>query len=109
MPGATLLLVASIAGQPAAAASKGGEDPGNHLKITEVVVDLDTEILVIIGEQFDFGRSLTMILGDPGNVGDITSSCSADLLSIPQSIVCDLALRGRPVTRDRRARPARRG
>ncbi len=85
----TLLLTA---GTVALAASPAGQQPGGHLKISEVFVDFVGSEIVITGEDFDFGPGpLVVTLGDP----DLIDSNSCADVS-PQKIVCDFSAGGLP-------------
>jgi hypothetical protein len=92
--GAIAILSASLFGLGALAADSVGQKPGGHLKITEVAVDFLSDTMVITGESFDFGEPLQVMLGDAGNVGDISDFCTADFAAEPQTILCDLSLAG---------------
>ena len=77
------------------AASPKGQQPGAHLKITEIVVDFDAETITIVVEDLDSGpEPLEVMLGDASNVGDISTLCDEDLLSVPQTITCDFSSDG---------------
>ena len=79
----TLLLCLLMVGQSALAVQD--EHPGDRLQILEVFVDFDSEVIVILGEDFDFGpRPLQVELGDLDNpaAGDISSLCVDDLARI---------------------------
>jgi len=92
MLGGMLIFSISIAGVTLAAGP-----PGDHLNITEVFVDSDAGTILILGEDFDFGGALQVTLGE---IGDITSDCTEDLVSDPQTITCDLSSNGFPVPGD---------
>jgi cysteine-rich repeat protein len=88
-------------GQSAQAAKPDTQStqPGFHLEIYEVFVDFDSSLIVITGQDFDFGPGpLQVALGDLDNpaAGDISSLCVADLSTVPQTIECDLSVRGLP-------------
>jgi cysteine-rich repeat protein len=89
-----VLLLLSLMWQTNWAASKG-EQPGKHLKTTEVLVNSDDETITIILEDLDFGPGpLVVRLGDEAIFGDITAACAEDLVSTPQTIICDFSAAG---------------
>jgi microcystin-dependent protein len=99
--GSTLLLCFLLVGQTALAAQPDIEDrqPRFQVAITEVFVDLGNELIVIRGEDFDFGPGpLLVALGDLENpaAGEITSLCVDNLSVVPQTIVCDFSADGLP-------------
>ncbi len=79
----TVISVVALAVATAAwAAPPNGQQPGGHLRITEVLVDFDLGSITIVVEDLDFGPGpLEVTLGDAGNIGDITSLCTEDLAS----------------------------
>ncbi len=90
--GGVLLVSMSMVGQSAWAARPGPAPPGDHLDITEVLVDFGTDTITITGEHLDHGPGpLVVTLGDANNIGDITDDCTPDFASDPQTIVCDLS------------------
>lgn len=86
-----MFLVCVLFGQPAAGQGKRGQQPGGHIRIEEVFVDFNLETITIKGEDFDFGGFLEVTLGE-ALVGDITSLCTPDFVSIPQTITCDFSV-----------------
>jgi hypothetical protein len=60
----TLLIILLVAGQSVIAAK--GELPGGHVKINEVFVDFDSGEIIITGEDFDFGDTPEVTLGEFG-------------------------------------------
>ncbi len=86
-----MFLVCVLFGQPAAGQGKRGQQPGGHIRIDEVFVDFNLETITIKGEDFDFGGFLEVTLGE-ALVGDITSLCTPDFVSIPQNITCDFSV-----------------
>ncbi len=92
---AIILSMTLAAGSAVLAAPAEGQQPGGHLKISEVFVDFGVETILITGEDFDFGPGpLIVTLGDAGNVGDISAICADDLVSVPQTITCDFSADG---------------
>lgn len=69
--GASAILAVSSAG-PLALAESGSNLPGGHVNITEVWVDIDGDVINIIGESFDFGGPLQVTLGGD----DISADCT---------------------------------
>ena len=96
----TLPVCLLMLGFPAQAGQgSSSNQPGHHLEITEVFVDFGAEAIVITGEDFDFGPGpLLVLLGDVGNpaAGNITATCVANLVTVPQEIVCDFSGAGLP-------------
>ena len=83
-----------ISGQVAWAAPNG-EQSGTHLKIIEVQVDFDFEVITIFMKDLEFGPGpLRVRLGDEASFGDISPVCLEDLASIPQKITCDFSAGG---------------
>ena len=79
----TFVLLLVIAGQAWSA-----QPPGGHMNITEVLVDVPTDTITIIGTDLDFGPGpLSVTLGE---IGEITADC---LSTLPTAtvIVCDLS------------------
>ena len=66
--------------------SKPPLPPGQHLNITNVLVQNDFDTIVIMGTDFDFGGPLNVYLGGSMLVGDITANCMLDPL--PTMITC---------------------
>lgn len=98
----SLLLVAlTMVGSSALAAPpNNGQGPGGHLKIDNVFVDFNSELMIILGESFNFGSPLQVTLGAPGNVGNITSLCTPNFASVPQMITCNFSATGLPPAGD---------
>jgi len=84
--GGILLLSMVIVGIPALEAM-AADEPGGNVRITEVYVDFDAEVINITGEDFDFGNNLQVTLGE---IGDITDLCLPDF-NIPHQIQCDFS------------------
>jgi len=83
----TLLFALIMAGQSAIAAEGGL--PGGHVKINEVFVDFDLETITIIGEEFDFGDSPEVTLGEFGLL-DINSANDTEIeVSFPDTVLPD--------------------
>jgi cysteine-rich repeat protein len=95
--GCVVFLSIMMLGQLSFAAEPAGEQPGAHLKITEVFVDFDNQEIIITGEDFDFGPGpLEVSLGE---FGTITDRCVPSF-SLPHMIVCDFSVGGLPADGD---------
>ena len=68
-------------------AEKGGK-PGHHLRVTEVHIDFDTEVIGVTGDDFDFGSGPLLV--SLGTLGDISSICMVDF-TLPHRISCDFS------------------
>ena len=56
------------------AQGKGGQNPGGHLRVTEVLVDFNAQAIEITGEDFDFGLGpLTISLGELGDISALST------------------------------------
>ncbi len=90
--GGILLCSLSLNGPTALAAQPKPTPPGNHLNITEVLVDFDGEgvpvSITITGEHFDFGGPLEVTLGDFPNPLDLIGTPSATEITaeLPEGI-----------------------
>jgi len=86
------LVALAMVGSPAlGAAPSNGQEPGGHLTISNVFVDFDRSLIIIVGASFDFGKPLKIMLGAPDNMGDITSLCTPHFSSVPETIMCDFS------------------
>ena len=96
----TGILVVGVATAAWAAPPKG-QQPGGHLRITEVLVDFGLESITIVVEDLDFGPGpFEVTLGDAEFIGDITSLCTENLASTPQTMACDFSTTGLPAYGD---------
>jgi cysteine-rich repeat protein len=78
-------------------AAPQGEQPGKHLTITEVLINADDQTIEIFLQDLEFGPDpIKVSLGGELTFGDISSLCTADTVSIPQSIICDFTMTGLP-------------
>lgn len=93
---AKLLFVSSMLSLSSSllAAPPRGQQPGGHLRITEVFVDFSSDTITITGEDFDFGGPLEITLGE---VGDISADCTE---LDAQTISCNLSASGIPADGD---------
>lgn len=57
--------------------------PGNHLNITEVAADFDAKTLTITGENFNFGNTLDVTLGEFGLLNIVTTSDTEIVVDFP--------------------------
>lgn len=98
---AIVLSMTLAAGSAALAASPKGQQPGGHLKISEVFVDFTNDVILITGEDFDFGPGpLTVTLGDPDLIAAGSIVCTPDFAALPQTIECDFFTPGLPADGD---------
>ncbi len=98
---AIVLSMTLAAGSAALAASPKGQQPGGHLKISEVFVDFTNDAILITGEDFDFGPGpLTVTLGDPDLIAAGSIVCTPDFAASPQTIGCDFSTPGLPADGD---------
>jgi hypothetical protein len=77
----------AMAAQPVWAAKPGSSGPGGHTSINEVWVDVESDTILIIGEDFlpDPDNELVITLGDVDGVfGDITDDCVPDTSDVPE-------------------------
>jgi len=72
----------------ALAAPPEGQQPGGHLRITEVLVDFNAETLAVTGEDFDF-NNISKLHITLGEFGDITALCVNPPVPTASHIVCD--------------------
>ena len=84
------------------AVPSNGQEPGGHLIISNVFVDFDRSLIIIVGASFDFGKPLKIMLGAPDNMGDITSLCTPHFSSVPETIMCDFSADALPSAGDYR-------
>jgi collagen triple helix repeat protein len=80
---------------------QAGQTPIPQLQIDEVYVDFGARTITIRGRNFNAGPSLYVSLG---SFGDITSSCTANLTSLPHTIACKFSSSGLPEDGDYRLR-----
>lgn len=71
----------------------GGQAPAVPATIREVFVDLTNQMITIEGNGFNTTGPVQVNLGLVGNITDL---CVADLVSAPQSIVCNFSSAGLP-------------
>ena len=86
---AVVLMAIALIPSASLSATDSDSDSGKGapLLITEVLVDFSTEAIEITGTGFDCGGTLTVSLGE---LGDISAQCSADFTP-PQLISCDFS------------------
>ncbi|WP_083928386.1 tail fiber protein [Marinobacterium rhizophilum] len=91
-----------VAGALHTAMAEAKNDNKTPLNISAVHVDFVAGSVLISGDFFDLADPLTVSLGNDSGLGDISDLCFADVLAMPQTILCDLSAEGLPADGDYR-------